>query len=141
MDYKVIGFKKELPMILIVLCIIGGIALIVVGILSFVFLLQGAIGGGITGGLVGLGAYIMGLPIILKKLPHELIKMSNTTVYLQKKQVDFNAIQEVKARGMSLIIIPIHGRRITQSFVADAAACADTINQKILEIRQTQRTN
>jgi len=132
MDKKAIGFKVELNIAVFLLTILGGLALVAGGILFFLFVMQGAIGGGITGALVAVGGMLIYMAIYIKFAPLELVHIDAEFVYFRKTSIKIENINSVSSKGMTITITPKNGKRIQQSFVKNSIQCTEHIKNIIM---------
>jgi len=128
MERKAIGFKTKWNPALMVPLFLLGIALVIGGVLFFVFVLRGAIGGGIAGGLIGGGVMLAFQTVAAIFLPQELVHIDSHTVYLYKTSVNIGQIQNIETKGKSVIVItPANGKPVRRGCIKNREECARII--------------
>ncbi|MCL2847605.1 MAG: hypothetical protein FWE13_02485 [Firmicutes bacterium] len=121
MHRQVIGTKAKTSIPKVALIALGGLALIVGGISSWIFLLRGAIGGGITGGLVAMGGALMAGAFMPIFLPRDLVALDDTNLYLAKRAIPLHSITDIRANKNALTInATTSNKPIVQNFVNEA---------------------
>ena len=95
MKKETIGYKVELNLVLVVLMFLAGIALIAGAVFLFLFVMGGAIGGGIAGAAVFSGATLITIGIASKKLPKGLVQIDEQNLYLNKRVINLDQIQNL----------------------------------------------
>ena len=133
MDKKVIGYKIEVNIALAILMVIGGIALAAGGVLFFLFVMAGAVGGAVAGGTIACGVMLVTMGIASKTLPNELVHIDDTVLYLHSKAVDLKQIQKVSFNGKALTVYLANNKKIQQGFIKNCAECASSIQEQLKE--------
>lgn len=131
MDKKAIGFKIEWNMSKVILSVLGGIIIAASGIFCFIFVIGGAIGGGIAGCLIACGGMLCTMGVGAHSLPNELVYVDDKSVYLNKIIIELEQIKNASFKGGTLIITPKQGRMIRQGFLKNSQECAKHINEKL----------
>jgi len=126
-----IGFKTEWKTIYTIVMVTAGIAILAGAVMFFIFVIQGAIGGGVAGGVGALGVMMITAAIAAGNLPEELVLIDDMTVYINKKSIALVDIQTVSASGRVLIIIPKQGKKISQNLVKNSEECAQKIMSRV----------
>jgi len=134
MEKQVIGNKIQIHLAIAILMIAVGLAMIVGLIYMFLFILGGAIGGGIAGAGGVTAGMIITLAIMSQTLPNDLILIDDTYLYLNRQQIRLDEIEKVSVSRTTLVIKPVNAKRINQMLVKHVSNVAN----KITEIIQTE---
>jgi|GEM_PF-6438681 len=107
--------------------IVGGLILIAGGILFFIYVMQGALGGAVTGACIGAGVMMGVTGVQIALLPAAIIHIDETTLYLPKTSFNFSQLQSVELKGKTIVITPAIGRKIAQGFLKNSSECHQAI--------------
>ena len=127
MAQETIGTKAKINIAVVALMVLAGLALIAGAVLLFLFVIGGAIGGGIAGGTIAVGAMLITVGIRSVTLPQELVLIDGETLYLNKRTISLSEIQSVTAKGKTLVVTSTQGKKINQVMVKNSQDCANRI--------------
>ena len=131
MEKELIGRKIKIHIMVAVLVGIAGIGFIAGAVFMFLFVIGGAVGGAVAGALVALGISLVAMSVMSRILPDELVYIDDQMLYLNRNVVNISDIQSVSGGNFTLVVRHRNGRPIRQSFVKNAAECAEKIRMHI----------
>jgi len=140
---RVIAYKQGLNPALGILMILGGVIIIIGLVLMFIFLIGGAIGGAIAGGVGFLAIGMIGYPIKVARLPNEMISIDDKNLYGHDGlPLAFSHIQSIELKSNTILVFNTASNKPAAiKYIKDKEQVVQTIMSELQAYRARNQGN
>ena len=138
MGKRVIGKKFKANILMVLAMFLMGVALVGGAIAIYLYVIGGAIGGGIAGGMGALGVMLCMMAFGPRSMPNDLVLIDDTHLYLHKRAIALDQIVGVKGDRFTIIVMLKEDKPVKQSYLKNGKECREHIRQALERLYNVQ---